>query len=189
MKLSKFTPVGLIWFSDFLDSVRATGAGAVPEHILTDADFSTVVASVDVPDQQFGSRLEAAEFLDRLFTAANLSDAERDAGLWAWLAARYFTVLCRTSGGVLKPGERARWILEATNFQRYYRHLLAGPYFIYRAHRDDPTRARALLCGSVNAPGDVAEQLASRIELVSNRALVEVASRLYVDPTTGKLKR
>jgi hypothetical protein len=189
MKLSKFTPVGLVWFSDFLDSVRATGTGAVPEHILTDADFSTVVADVDVPDRQFDSRLEAAEFLDRLFTAAKLSDAERDAGLWAWLAARYFTVLCRTSRGVLKPGERARWILEATNFQRYYRHLLAGPYFIYRAHRDDPARARALLCGPVNAPGDVAEQLASRIELVSNRALVEVASRLYVDPTTGKLKR
>ena len=41
----------------------------------------------------------------------------------------------------------------------------------------------------MTAPGDVAEQLASRIEFVSNRALVEVASRLYVDSTTGKLKR
>ena len=64
-----------------------------------------------------------------------------------------------------------------------------GPLFIYRAHKDDPQRARALLCGPVSAPGDVAEQLASRIEFVSNRGMVEVASRLYVDPATGTLKR
>jgi hypothetical protein len=145
MKLSKFTPVGLVSFSAFLDSVRETGTGAVSEHLLTDPAFSTVIADVDVPDQQFDSRLEAAEFLDRLFTTAKLSDAERDAGLWAWLAARYFTVLCRTTKGQLRPGERARWILEATNFQRYYRHLLAGPYFIHRAHRDDPARACAAM--------------------------------------------
>jgi len=107
MKLSKFTPVGLVSFSAFLDSVRETGTGAVSEHLLTDPAFSTVIADVDVPDQQFDSRLEAAEFLDRLFTTAKLSDAERDAGLWAWLAARYFTVLCRTTKGQLRPG-RAR---------------------------------------------------------------------------------
>lgn len=190
MKLSRFSPVGLVWFSAFLDSVRASGSGAIPEHILTDPEFSQVISeAVDVPDQQFANRLAAAEYLDRLFAEANIGEAERDTGLWAWLAARYFSILCRTSKGVLRPGERARWILEATNFQRYYRHLLAGPYFIYRAHKDDPQRARALLCGPVSAPGDVAEQLASRIEFVSNRAMVEVASRLYVDATTGTLKR
>lgn len=189
MNLSRFTPAGIVSFSTFLDAVRETGTGTMPEHLLTGATFSTVVAEIDVPDRHFGSRLEAAEFLDRMFLAAQLPDAERDVGLWAWLAARYFAALCRTVKGQLRPGERARWILEAANFQRYYRHLLAGPYFICRAHRDNPGRARALLCGPVNAPGDVAEQLASRIEFVSNRALVEVASRLYVDPATGKLKR
>ena len=74
-----------------------------------------------------------------------------------------------------KPGALARHIPEPGNFQRYYRHLLAGPYRIYRAHRDDPQRALALLCQPLDSPGDVVEQLASRQELVTNRGIMELA--------------
>jgi hypothetical protein len=191
MRLSRFTPAGIARFSQFLDEVRAEGSGSFPDQIMIDGEFSQAVSeSVVAPVGDFKDRLAAAVYVEQLLKEADLSDVERDTGLWAWLAARNFSSLCRKNpSGVLRPGERARWILEPTNFQRYYRHLLAGPYLIYRAHKDDPSRARALLCGAVNTPGEVAEQLASRMELISNRALVEVASRLYVDPNTGKLKR
>jgi hypothetical protein len=133
--------------------------------------------------------MEAAAVLTDVLASAGVSDPERDAGLWAWLAAVYFETLCRKDKtGHLKPGERARWIPELSNFQRYYRHLLLGPYLIYRAHSDQPTRVAALLCGHVSSPGDIAEQLASRMELVSNRTLMQVATQLYVSPTTGKAK-
>jgi hypothetical protein len=74
-------------------------------------------------------------------------------------------------GGHRKPGERARHIPDATNFLRYYRHLLAGPWRTYRTHRDDPGRARVVLCQPLHTPGDLVEQLASRQELVTNRRL------------------
>jgi hypothetical protein len=82
-----------------------------------------------------------------------------------------------------------RWIPEVNNFQRYYRHLLAGPYRIFRAHRDDPERALALLCGPLDKPGDIVEQLASRQEIVTNKAIMLGATRLYIDPATRKPRR
>src|SRR5262249_11852361 len=115
---------------------------------------------------------------------------ERDTGLWAWLALFYFEQLCpKTAHGQRKPGELARWIPEVTNYQRYYRHLLAGPYRIYRAHRDNPQRAMALLCNPLDRPGDIVEQLASRQEIVTNRAIVESATRLYMDAATARPRR
>lgn len=193
MKLSRFTPYGIETFSGFLDTVRETGAGQPPISLLTDPLFSEIVIG-DVetaPPGTFHTRFEAASYLSSVFAGSDLpANIERDVALWTWLAARYFDDLCRKdNSGQLKPGERARWIPEVSNFQRYYRHLLAGPYLIYRAHIDQPARAMALLCGSVTSPGDIAEQLASRQELVSNPTLIQVATDLYVDPATGKAKQ
>jgi hypothetical protein len=67
------------------------------------------------------------------------------------------------------------------NYQKFYRHLLVGPFLIVRAHRDAPDRAIAMLCNPLWKPGEIAEQLASRKELVTNRAVAEVATRLYYD--------
>jgi hypothetical protein len=38
-------------------------------------------------------------------------------------------------------------------------------------------------------PGDIVEQLASRKELVTNRAVAETATRLYFDSAAGAFKR
>ena len=46
-----------------------------------------------------------------------------------------------------------------------------------------------MLSNPVCKPGEIAEQLASRKELVTNAAVVEVATRLYYDPATGSFKR
>ena len=93
--------------------------------------------------------------------------------------------VCPADGhGHRKPGETARHIPDAANFQRYYRHLLAGPWRIVRTHRDAPDRALAVLCQPLHKPGDIVEQLASRQELVTNRAFIAAATRLYVDATT-----
>jgi hypothetical protein len=146
--------------------------------------------AVEIEKRTFGSRLEAAKYLDEQFSTAELTDVERDVGLWSWLALFYFDELCPAdSSGARRPGERARYIPEAANFQRYYRHLLAGPYRIFRAHRRAPEKALAVLCQPLNRPGDLVEQLASRQELVTNSAIMEVATVLYVDAATGKPKR
>jgi hypothetical protein len=67
--------------------------------------------------------------------------------------------------------------------------LLAGPFAIYRAHRDDPKRALAVLAGPLHQPGDVAEQLAARQEIVTNRAAMALATLLYIDSQTLTVRR
>ena len=75
------------------------------------------------------------------------------------------------------------------DYRKYYRHLVAGPYLIYRAHRDNPSRVLAVLAGPVNQPGDIAEQLASRQEIVTNKAAMALATTLYISPSTQRPKK
>lgn len=46
-----------------------------------------------------------------------------------------------------------------------------------------------MLCQPLDSPGDVVEQLASRQELVTNRGIMELATRLYVEPESLRQKR
>jgi hypothetical protein len=149
-----------------------------------------LAVEIEVEARTFANRFEAAEYLLNRFAPAGLTDIERDSGLWAWLSLFYFDAVCPPGrGGVRKPGAIARHIPEPGNFQRYYRHLLAGPYRIYRAHRENPRRALALLCQPLDSPGDVVEQLASRQEVVTNPGILELATKLYVDSRSQRLKR
>ena len=191
MRLRRLTEKGLEAFSAFLDSLNSDAPQEYPQRILTAPATSTpVTGEAEVEVRSFANRMHAARYLDSSLSAASVPDMEHDQGLWAWLALFYFEVLCPVGrSNRRKPGERARWIPAVTNFRKYYRHLLAGPYRIFRAHRTNPDAALALLCTPVDKPGDIAEQLASRQELVTNRALVEVATRLYVDTRTNQPRR
>jgi hypothetical protein len=162
---------------------------AAADRIPLDAQFMEPLGvEIEVEARIFANRFEAAEYLHNRFAPAGLTDIERDSGLWAWLSLFYFDAVCPPGkGGVRKPGALARHIPEPGNFQRYYRHLLAGPYRIYRAHRENPRRALALLCQPLNSSGDVVEQLASRQEVVTNPGILELATRLYVDSRTQRL--
>lgn len=67
--------------------------------------------------------------------------------------------------------------------------MLAGPYYIHRAHKEEPDRALAVLCGDVGKMGDIVEQLASRQEMVTNPGVMRAATTLYVDEDTRTQKR
>ncbi len=191
MRVARLNASGLATFAGWLESLKMGGAIQAPTALLTDAqNTESLITEVEAEPREFTNRFEAAEYLHTQFSVAGLTDVEGDRGLWAWLSLFYFDAVCPAGrGGARKPGALARHIPEPGNFQRYYRHLLAGPYRIYRAHRDDPQRALALLCQPLDSPGDVVEQLASRQELVTNRGIMELATRLYVDTESLRPKR
>jgi len=64
------------------------------------------------------------------------------------------------------------------DYRKYYRHLLAGPCRLLQVHG---TYSRVFLYGPLTQHGDFSEQLASRTERVSNRALIEAVDALYFD--------
>jgi hypothetical protein len=191
MILRRLTDAGIERLGKFLDSQTTEEPEPLPDEILTDETMSEPVQpEIEIEQLNFSNRFEAAKYLNEKLAEAGIANLERDKGLWAWLSLFYFEQLCPPDqNGLRKPGERARWIVATGDYRKYYRHLLAGPFRIYRAHRDNPDRAFALLCTSLNRPGDVVEQLASRQELVTNSAVMEAATTLYVDDETEKPKR
>src|SRR5690606_33609196 len=110
---------------------------------------------------------------------------ERDAGLLAWLTLFYFDSCCPGQGdGRRKKLEQVRLLPEVNNYQKYYRHHLLGPWASYRDYRDDPIVSLAFMLSPLDIRTDIDEQLASRIDKINNRTIVETATILYVDPDT-----
>ncbi len=190
MSLRRLNVEGVRRFGEYLETLKTTPAEPPPVALLTDPATSEEASAVAIAPQTFGSRLAAGRYLHGLLENAGRANLARDKGLWAWLSLFFFDEVCPPDGRRhRKPGERARHIPDATNFQRYYRHLLAGPWRIVRAHRDDPSHALVALCQPLHTPGDLVEQLASRQELVTNRAFMSAATALYVDAATQQPKR
>lgn len=186
MRLCKLNAVGIERFGQFRASYNSGANPAELKGLLEDAACSEEVhPHIEVEAQQLSTRFAVGEYLNTLFSSEAVPGLDVDRGIWAWLAAFHFELLCPSG---TQPGSEERWIPAVGDFRKYYRHLLAGPYQVYRAHRDNPQRAMALLATPPHAPGDVYEQLAARQELVTNPAVMEVATRLYVHPATDALK-
>jgi hypothetical protein len=187
MQLKRLNPSGISTFQAFLDSHTGEDPLPYPEASLTDPNQTNILEiSVDVERREFESRFDLASYLHSRFEAAGFRPDRSDPGLWAWLSCFYFREICPTVRGRLQPGAAARWIPQSGDFRRYYRHLIAGPYGIYHAHRDAPLRALALLCQRPGRPGDLVEQLASRQQVVTNPTIMQVATDCYVDPKTRR---
>jgi hypothetical protein len=182
---------GIARLAEFLDSQRTDTPQGVPNAILSHGATSEPIGvNVEIELQSFGTRFKAAQYLNERFMAGGLQDVERDVGLWAWLALFYFNELCPADQrGRRDPGEYARYILEPMKAWRYYKHLLAGPFLIFHAHRDNPRRALALLYGPVHSLSQFVDQLASRQEIVTNKALLQGITDLYMDSDSGQPKR
>lgn len=190
MRLRRLNEEGLRQFGDYIDVLRSNPSTPPPVELLENDATSEEVGRVEIVRQTFENRFAAGQWLSGIFEQTRLRDTARDKGLWAWLSLFYFDEVCPADGnGHRKPGERARHIPDPTNFKRYYRHLLAGPWRVYRTHRDDPGRAKVVLCQPVHTPGELVEQLASRQEFITNYALIAAATALYIDPITKQPKR
>ena len=191
MKLRRFNPDGVATFATYRARLTLEPSLQPPLQLLEDPALTDPIpGDVDVPARSFENRLEAGVFLNDIIDATGINLPERDQGLWTWLTLFYFDEVCPADGnGNRHPKNEARLIAQVDNFQRFYRHLLLGPFLIVRAHRDDPKRAIAFLCKQLWEPGEIVEQLASRKELVTNRAVAEAATQLYYNPASKSFKR
>ncbi|MAC55311.1 MAG: hypothetical protein CME31_22450 [Gimesia sp.] len=190
--LRRLNENGISRLLEFLHSVKIDPKLAPPIEILEHGDTSEDLGDVEIiiEPQVFGSRYAAAEYLHGQLSDSGLDGIDHDRGVWAWLALFYFEELCPADKkGRRSPGQDARWVPESGHAFRYYRHLLAGPYRIFHAHRSSPDKAMILLCGPLHQPGDIVEQLASRQELVTNGSLLGTATALYLNKETSRAKR
>ena len=145
MKLRALNDAGLSRFNAYLDSLRIDPSLPPPREILDDPEFTTGIgADIELTDEILASRMGAAWCLHAAL--ASITEPERNKGMWAWLSLFFFDSVCPPDGnGHRKQGERPRHIPEVGNYQRYYRHLLLGPYLIFRFFEKNPDAALALL--------------------------------------------
>jgi hypothetical protein len=191
MMLRRFNAEGVNEFAAYRSRLITEPKAMPPFELLAvDALTEELSTDVDVEARSFANRLEAGVFLHSLIKEAEISQPEHDKGLWTWLTLLFFDAVCPSDGqGRRDPQDEARLIAQVDNFQRFYRHLLLGPFLIVRAHEDNPERAMAFLCNPLWKPGEIVEQLASRKELVTNRAVAELATHLYYDPSKRTFRR
>jgi len=193
VKIRRLTESGISKFIEFIDSLTTDSPQPLPTEILKDSETSEIIGDSEFQLQNVipaNSRLKTAEYIHELVSSIKTSSPEHDSGLWAWLSLHYFAQICpRNKKGNFTPGEIARWVPDSYNYRKYYRHLLAGPWRIFSTYRDNPSIANSLLAGPVKKHGDLYEQLASRQEVVTNRALIELSTMIYFDTQKEGLKR
>ena len=191
MIVRRFNDSGIQRFKEFLDQLRQNPRAAVPRELLIDRQYTEEVrGGGDANERDFSNRMAAATFLDDCLRLVKDIDVDRDVGLWVWLTLQCLDAACPADhSGARKVLKIHRYVPAPDSFKHYYRHLLSGPYQVFRAHKDRPARAMALLCGRVDAPGEVVEQLAAHQTLITNKGVVELVTQLYYDDAIRVLKR
>jgi hypothetical protein len=87
-------------------------------------------------------------------------------------------------GGTRRPGRDYRHVPEF-GYRHRHRHLLLGPYQIYRRHGE---LSVLLLTGPLHAESGLYHEIASRQDFVANKGVLEAAVMLYLDPKRRRPK-
>lgn len=189
MKARVFTSAGINAFEEFLEQAREDPSKHSTEELVKDPELSVEFEHrIELPViTAETSRFHWGNAALSLLDGREPASGQRQ-GFWSWLSAYYFDVLCPWTAQGHRVGHSARHI-PSSDFRTYYRHLLLAPWYVCRAHSDNTRRALAVLASPLHAPGDVAEQVIARQELVLCAPFMEALTKLYVDSETSLLKR
>jgi hypothetical protein len=140
---------------------------------------------LEVERRAFKDKPGMVKYFGERFSMSPASQVESNVGLWSWLSLYYFDQVCPVNpSGRRTPGQDCRHILDL-DFRRYYRHLLDGPYNVYRLHGE---QAPLMLYGPLDKISTFYEQLSCRQGFVTNIGVIEAANLLFFNPRTGRPK-
>ncbi|GAB4476627.1 MAG: hypothetical protein OHK0044_22600 [Burkholderiaceae bacterium] len=153
----------------YLQALRGGAQQAPPRELLADPRASTELSvEVTVAPQQLANRARLGEYLWQLLAPLPGAEVEGNRGLWAWLSLLFFDQVCpMRPDGTRRPGQDYRHIPDF-DFRHRYRHLLYGPYAVYRRHRSD---ALVLLAGPPHVEAAIYQEIAARQDLIVSRGV------------------
>lgn len=190
MKLGRLTPLGSELFSEYIDKVRQDSEVSLQKDFLSSSLYFEVIdEDIEVELRKFKTRFDLAKYLESLIRTSYMQkNIEKDTLFWEALTAFYFDLLCPLDKNKKRSLKRKEYYIPQTEYNRYYKHLLLGPFLIYRAHIDEPEKTISLLCNPLDTAGELYENIAGRQELATNPAVVEAVTKLYFNPQTQHLK-
>ncbi len=178
---------GVARFRSALAKMREGTSVEVPTDLLEDAAHTEMLSTeINIEPRSFASRLELGEYLNALLSPLPIEEIDRNRGLWAWLSLWLFDAVSpRRTDGSRKPGRDYRHIPDFS-FRHRHRHLLFGPYELFRRHG---ARSLVLLAGAPSSESGLYHEIAGRQELVSNPGVIDATVRLYMDRNTAAPKK
>ena len=189
-EIRTLTDKGVDAFREYLNQLREDAGVRPPFELLTDAETSQSLGGGNrIAQRRFDTRLGAAWYLDDVLSEIETGDVEDNTGLWSWLSLFYFDQVCPPNrAGRRKPGRDYRHILEP-GYPNGHRHLLSGAYLVYTIYGLGKELSLLLLSTPPSIESKFCHELAGRQSLITNEGIMAAASRLYLDPSTGKPKR
>lgn len=193
MKFRRLTASAMDGLEDLLNQQLEKDTLDLTSYLEDDANAELMEELADTefdPNKQFEHAYDAAEyFYGILSTAINPALLLKDANFWTWLALVYLPQLVSVSKGKKTFGEIAHIRFFPDDWTSYYRHYLAGPFYVYYAYRNNPQVCKAVLWNKPNVRGDVREQFMARQRIVQNPAFMAVINRLYFDEEKQRNKK
>lgn len=174
-------------FLAYLARLREGEVAEPPRHLLSDpASAAEVPVDLAVEVPRFRSRLEVGKYLWNQLKPLGSEVLDRDRGLWAWLSLFYFDQVCPPGpGGARRPGQDYRHVPDF-GYRFRHRHLLFGPFDVYRRHG---IRSILLLTGLPSSESAIYHEIAARMDLIANRGVIDAAMLMYFDPRRLEPKR
>lgn len=189
MQFRRLTSDGILEFRRYLAELRLNPTLRPPEFHTADSYSEPLPQPVSLQPVPFRSRLDFARWLDSI-PESSTRLPRTDAGFWSWLSMALFDQVCPPdASGRRRPGADARHIPDFSRWTRRYRHLLANPYDVYQLHRDQPERAMVVLANPLHRPGELTEQLTSRLEIVQCPGTMALATYIFFDRSTGQMRK
>jgi hypothetical protein len=170
---------GIEQFRAYLARLRGGGAASPPRDLLGDSNASVELpADVEIWPRQFASRSALGRYLCEVLDRLRPDEMERSTGLWAWMSLFFFDQVCPIAkDGMRRPGQDYRHIPDFS-YRYRYRHLLYGPYQVYRRHGG---YSALLLAGPMYSESAIYHEITSRQDLIANRGVIEATLKLYLD--------
>ncbi len=194
MTLRRFTSAGVEMARQYLAAVKEennvdtvtlngqpfTRAGLISSPAYSDA--ISALADIDLDETRtFDTTFAFCEYFDSLIHDHNPQAYREDVGFWTWLAMVYLPQLVTESKKGLSVGDITRLVYHPENYQRQYRHLLAGAFYVYVLYSQTPDTCHFIFAHKLNVFPDVAEQIMSKQSIVQNPAFMCAANTLYYD--------
>jgi hypothetical protein len=196
--LRQLNEVGIRAFRGFIErSFAGDAVESVPESLLN-LEPTSEPLSVDIELDPLSSRVtsfELAKYLHRQLRPlppeeVEGGDGQGNVGFWAAVSLFYFELL---TPGFRRREAKAktvnRYIPEVdTQFAavRYYRHLIAGPYRLYR---DFGEMSRPLLLGPAHQANALYNKITDSAFYLQTPCLVQAIALLYFETARGRMKQ